>query len=118
MDKKIEEFFGITNDAKDKDVYLKTQDQIGHLIASVNNGISKAKSKVDVDKIETYMSVVQEFLQYLKDKRDFIVIKAIAKKISETNDKMLHKFSEEGINNQLDAFQKKIDKKSREYERM
>ena len=73
---------------------------------------------MDVDKIERYMSVVQEFLQYLKDKRDFIVVKTIAKKISETNDKMLHKFSEEGINNQLDAFQKKIDKKSREYERM
>ena len=90
---------------------MKTQKILEDINTFVQNDIMKAQlhpSKELIAHIETYMPIVQEFFVALKDKKDFIIMKGVAKTLPNI----------ENIEKQYKRFQDKINNKSKEYERM
>ena len=121
MEEKLKNLFDKAKDEFLCSEYKRIEEIIENLNVIVPVDISKAeknKSKTDVDRIESYMPLLQEWMLKLKDKRDFIAQKLFAKVIIESNNKLQNAFSEEAMNEYANKFQKMVDEKSKEYERM
>lgn len=121
MDKNVETFFEKLGDENIKEQYMETQKILEDINTFVQNDIMKAQlhpSKELINRMETYMPVVQEFFLALKDKKDFIIMKGFAKTLQSMNKKIVDSFSNENMEKQYKRFQDKINNKSKEYERM
>lgn len=92
MDKNIEALFeklGLSENIKKK--YVQTQKMIDDISTYVKNDIEDVrvhKNKESVERIENYMPIVQDFIKIIADKREFIIIKEIAKELQKANNEI------------------------------